>query len=487
MPFPVARQRIGAAALLLAGLLLSALIDPAADAQSSRVSVTAATARATVPAGLDGTPLRVLLRQAGSLEITAVAGALQLSDGRGRRLLLVPAWRRLRLEARSTGLVAVVEGFAGPSAPVVLPLAPLRLEPEASDRPEPTLFALGDLRYRGRLVVRPEGRGLQAINVIGVESYLPSVVGSEMPASWPLAALQAQAVAARTYALSQRRPSAAYDLKSTVASQVYRGVAAETPSTREAVAATRGQVLTYGDALIDAVFHSSSGGATENSGELWSRQLPYLVSVPDFDDRSPVRQWQRRFEPDQLRQAFPETGGVQGIEVLAKSSTGRIRRARIVGPSGALEVSGGELRQRLGLRSTLADFRWLAAGPAGVSGIEAASADASSAGGARTGGASPGPLAGVDAAPAAATSAAPAASPTGGGAIQGAIGRATSAAGVGAATPPVASLLVSGRGFGHGVGMSQWGAYALALRGQGHQQILSHYYPGARLSSWPPR
>ena len=455
--FPAAGWRAGLPLLLLTGLLLPAAVELAADARPPRADPESSVAAATALAA-DGPPVRVLLRQDDTLEITAVSGALRLSDGRGRPILEVPAWRRLRLGLSPTALVAVVEGSQGAEPPRVLPLAPLWLEPVAAeDRSTPSLFALGELRYRGRLYLRPDGERLQAINVIGVEGYLPSVVGSEMPATWPLAALMAQAVAARTYALGQRRPSAPFDLKATVASQVYRGVGAETPSTREAVGRTRGQVLTYGDALINAVFHSSSGGATENSGELWSRQLPYLVSVPDFDDRSPVRQWEQRYEPDQLRRAFPETGGVQGIEVLVKSSTGRIRRARIIGPSGALELTGPELRQRLGLRSTMASFRFLESTP------------------------SPGlALAG----PAAAAP------------IQGAVDQATQEAGLQAAAPPAGvptppqpapSLLVSGRGFGHGVGMSQWGAYGLALKGQGHRQILSHYYPGAQLISWPPR
>ncbi|MCS5692151.1 SpoIID/LytB domain-containing protein [Cyanobium sp. FGCU-6] len=445
MSFSAAGWRTGLPVVLIAGALLPAMVELAADARPPRRPVPVAAAAA--PAA-DGPPVRVLLRQGDSLEITAASGALRLSDGSGRPVLEVPAWRRLRLALRPAAVVAVVEGAQGAEPPRVLPLAPLWLEPlTQGERPSEAMVALGEQRYRGRLYLRPDGERLQAINVIGVESYLPSVVGSEMPATWPLPALMAQAVAARTYALGQRRPSAPFDLKATVASQVYRGVSAETASTREAVARTRGEVLTYGDALINAVFHSSSGGATENSGEIWSRQLPYLVSVPDFDQRSPVRQWEQRYEPEQLRRAFPETDGVRGIEVLAKSSTGRIRRARIIGPAGALELSGPELRQRLGLRSTMASFQFL---PTAA------------------------PVVGV-----------PLFAPAAAGSIQGAVG----AAGRNDDPPAVAapSLLVSGRGFGHGVGMSQWGAYGLALKGQGHRQILSHYYPGARLTSWPPR
>ncbi len=134
---------------------------------------------------------------------------------------------------------------------------------------------------------------MQAINRLGVESYLPSVVGAEMPHQWPAEALRVQSVAARTYALRQLRPGADYDLDSTQRSQVYLGLESETPSTRSAVASTRAQVLTHGSRLIEAVFHSSSGGRTENSGEIWRNQLPYLKSVPDFDQISPVYRWSK--------------------------------------------------------------------------------------------------------------------------------------------------------------------------------------------------
>jgi stage II sporulation protein D len=175
-----------------------------------------------------------------------------------------------------------------------------------------------------------------------------------MPAKWPLAALRAQAIAARTYAMAQRRPGQLFDLQATVASQVYKGVGAETTSTRQAVAQTNGQVLLYRGRLIDAVFHSCSGGSTENSGEIWNRQLPYLTSVPDFDQVSPVRNWSKSFEPQELRRAFVEIDGVTAIEPLLTSTSGRIRQARVTGPRGELVLSGAELRRRLGLRSTLA-------------------------------------------------------------------------------------------------------------------------------------
>jgi stage II sporulation protein D len=424
------------------------------------------------PVAEGGPVLRVLLREAPGLDLGARGGPVRLADAAGRTLLELLPGEALRLSQGpgGSGFLAVLESQA-PAAgrSLTLPQSELWLNPRR-DRGSGSLIELQQKAYRGRLQLRSLGGNLTAINHIAVESYLPSVVGSEMPASWPQNALRAQAVAARTYALDQRRPAAAYDLKATVASQVYGGVAAETASTREAVAATRGQVLMHGNLLINAVFHSSSGGNTENSGEIWTRQLPYLVSVPDFDHNSPVHRWELSFDPQQLRQAFRETGGLQRLDVLQASSTGRLRRARVIGPAGALELSGTELRQRLGLRSTFVTFRLEPVAPAAGEGVT-------------------GTVRRLLAAPLAP----PAPPAPAAGWLDSASGPADSLdadASFARRTPapeaaPLPVLRVSGRGFGHGVGMSQWGALGMAQNGQSYQQILRHYYRGAELRSFP--
>ena len=422
---------------------------------------------ATPPAPTGGPELRVLLSQEGELSLGGREGTVRLAEAGGRTVLELRPGDRLTLRPGPDG-----SGFAAllllPGDPtprsLLLPLAELWLTPRREGGAQ-ALLQVGERAYRGRLQILSRDGSLQGINHVFLETYLASVVGSEMPASWPLDALQAQAVAARTYALAQRRPAAAFDLKATVASQVYGGVAAETASTREAVARTRGEVLLHRGALINAVFHSSSGGSTENSGEIWSRQLPYLVSVPDFDESSPVYRWEKSFDPLELRRAFRETGGVQAIEVLDTSSTGRIRRARILGPAGSLEVSGAELRQRLGLRSTMATFRLQ---PPVVSPSPTAPPAQGFSGGSLmrllTGSRLPPPP------------------------PLPALEWTDSASGAPVAAGPPGSLpilLVSGRGFGHGVGMSQWGAQAMALRGSDYRQILRHFYQGAELRSLP--
>ena len=358
---------------------------------------------------------------------------------------------------------------------------------------DPRGIWLGSRRYRGRLQFLVRGGQVQVVNHLGIETYLTSVVGSEMPHRWPLPALQAQAVAARTYALRQRGKAGDFDVKATVSSQVYRGVESETPSTIEAVESTRSLVLVHAGRLINAVFHSSSGGATEPSGEVWRNQLPYLVSVADHDQHSPVHRWNKRFDDDALRDLFRETGGVKRLQVLKTSSTGRVRTARVQGPRGSLVLTGRELRKRLGLKSTMVQFELIN----GSTGSSTASA-----------------IATAQRAPQATSQAAAQVAPpliglwqdSASGPDSTSSNTASSSSGRLASLlppppPPPLPLLnpsafnqprpdlkvgeivleARGQGFGHGVGMSQWGAHGLALQGADFREILLHYYRGAEI------
>ncbi|MEB3360996.1 MAG: SpoIID/LytB domain-containing protein [Synechococcaceae cyanobacterium] len=421
--------------------------------------------------------IRVLLQQDALLQVGAGSGPLQISDARGRRLHALAPGDELHLEAGGSGLI--LERRGANAATLATGLREVWIGPSSQASADAVLL-LGGKPFRGRMQVRLNSGQLQAINHVPLELYLMSVVGSEMPASWPQAALQAQAVAARTYALARRRPREPFDLRATVASQVYRGVAGETKSTRAAVASTSGQVLLYNNAPIEAVFHSSSSsGRTESSGELWNQQLPYLVSVPDFDNASPVHSWRARFEPADLRRIFPETGGLQRLEVLNQSNSGRIRRVRIVGPLGSLQLTGAELRQRLGLRSTMVQLELIggqsqpttpAAVPTGTVDRAPVIQAAAQPQGASTGS----PVALPDSASGAWGSPPPSLPP-----VPMSTTMATVAQPLPRRDPP--ALMVAGQGYGHGVGMSQWGAYGMALQGRTYGEILQHYYRGVEL------
>ena len=267
---------------------------------------------------------------------------------------------------------------------------------------------IGDQWYRGRVLVVPVDGKVTAINWIDLETYLYGVVGGEMPASWPQEALKAQAVAARSYALYRRDRTQGdlFDVGSTTAHQVYHGLAAETPSVQAAVNATQGQVLTYGGRVIEAVFHSSSGGHTENSEDIWQQPTPYLRGVADFDQDAPVFSWSETFSSQQFAQRITGIGQLQSVTTERATPQGRIMSIRLQGTQGTRTLTGTEFRQTLGLRSSLVSVT--------ISG---------------------------------------------------------------------STIRIDGRGYGHGLGMSQWGARSMALRGQPYYQILAYYYQGTALAN----
>lgn len=148
--------------------------------------------------------------------------------------------------------------------------------------------------YHGTLLVRSDGSHVSVVNSVTLDTYLRGVVPSESPSHWPLAALEAQAVAARSYAVSELRPSAFYDLLPTTSDQVYGGLAAENLRSDKAVYATLGQVLTYHGQVARTYYSSSSGGRTEAVEDAWpgAAPIPYLRSVPDpYDTYSPHHDW----------------------------------------------------------------------------------------------------------------------------------------------------------------------------------------------------
>lgn len=282
---------------------------------------------------------------------------------------------------------------------------------------------IGDRWYRGRTLLVNQSHGLAAINYVDLEQYLYSVVGSEMPASWNIEALKAQAVAARSYVVNKQLTSRnpLFDVQSTVASQVYKGMSNETVSTQKAVLDTAGQVLQYQGKVINAVFHSSSGGHTENVEEVWSGYLPYLRGVPDYDNNAPNARWATILSNQFISQRIGGIGSVRSISPERLTQTGRLMTVKVVGTQGQKILDADKFRMLLGLKST-----WLTLTP-----------------------------------------------------FYGSV----------AATTPVqtlpASFQILGRGFGHGIGMSQWGANTMAQQGYKYDQILSHYYQGTTLTSMP--
>jgi stage II sporulation protein D len=201
-----------------------------------------------------------------------------------------------------------------------------------------------------------------------LERYVRGVVSAEVPASWPSAALEAQAVASRTYALTAHAGGSTFDVYADSRSQVYEGRAAETPQTNAAVAATAGQVVTYAGRPAITYFFACSGGMTEavQNGFPGSAPEPWLRGVLDPYDQGPLHRWTITITMASAaaRLRGLVRGSLRGIEVLKRGYSPRILSAYVLGSGGPTLISGPDLATRLGLHGTWAYFS--IAGPHGT-------------------------------------------------------------------------------------------------------------------------
>lgn len=317
--------------------------------------------------------------------------------------------------------------------------------------------------YHGTLIITSQGSHLQVVNELSMEDYIKGVLPAEMSPAWPNEALKAQAVAARTFALYTKKQGqhrgSGYDLCDSTHCQVYEGVSGEDEATNGVVDATAGLVMEYQGKVIYAPFHASSGGATENSEDVWGNRLPYLRSVADDDSKSPYHNWTVRFTVEQvqkkLQAASKGVGKLQSItmeplstsgSVTARTPSGKVYGTRFVGSSGTITLTGEQMRSIFGLKSAMFTVRTerIAALPTAGSKAKAKA------------GSKPAKNDKLDTAPAAMT------------------GSSLKISGVDA-------VIFDGHGFGHGLGMAQYGAKAMAEKGQKYEAILKHYYTGVEL------
>ena len=227
--------------------------------------------------------------------------------------------------------------------------------------------ARGPIRLDGRAYpgsLRLSARGgdsLDVVNLVALEPYVASAIASETPASWPIEALKAQAVVARSYALHERerRGGEPFDLEASVISQRY-GVSQVPEAAFAAARATEGEYLAFAGEPILAAFHSSSGGATASAEEVWGEAVPYLRSVSSPDEAAPDYFWSYEISLADLTQALREAGYAPGslseVRVCQRSESGRVERIQL----GSVLLSGRDLRELLGgraLRSALFDAR----------------------------------------------------------------------------------------------------------------------------------
>jgi stage II sporulation protein D len=232
-----------------------------------------------------------------------------------------------------------------------LRVAKQRLVPPVRIEPGAAALAYGGRGYRGSLTLLRAAGKLSVVNDVGLELYLRGVVPSEMPRRWLPAAYEAQAIAARTYALAEMRRRGTFDLYDDSRDQVYGGIAAERPATNAAVGATTGQVLTYDGKPILAYYSSSTGGRTEAVEDAFPGRQPepYLVSVSDpYDTISPFHRWHVRLRLVRIDRVL----GFATTDVLVEhDAAGHASEVELLGPHGTKLVTGEAFSEALGLRS----------------------------------------------------------------------------------------------------------------------------------------
>ena len=223
---------------------------------------------------------------------------------------------------------------------------------------------IGHGQYRGALEFRWNwGLHVQTVNAVDLEDYVRGVIAAEMPASWSSQALEAQAVASRTYAITTSVTGNGYTLYSDTRSQMYGGVSAETPSTDAAAAATRGQVVTLQGTPVVTYFFASSGGHTESIQNVWSGSSaePWLRGVDDPYDNAGANPYYRWSVSLSMASAAADLGSLvkgtlRGITVTQTGTSPRVVQASVVGSGGSTAVSGSQLQGIFGLMSTWMSF-----------------------------------------------------------------------------------------------------------------------------------
>lgn len=327
--------------------------------------------------------------------------------------------------------------------------------------------SLDGKRYRGLIEFIPGSKGtMTAVNELDLEEYLYGVLPKEMPAGWPIEALKAQAVAARTYAVYNlcKWEKSGFDLCAGSADQYYGGYDEEMASTNEAVDETRGEIALYEGKPIIAFYHSDSGGITEDNADVSEKEFPYLKPVKDeFGKESPYADWCVSFSAAEIENKIGDLrnaiGQVTDIYVTQKSASGRAKTVVISGTRGKVEVTGTQLRNMLGLNSTLFDIN----GGDATTLLIAGSNDIMSA--------KTGDLYLLSSSRLTSLKASREIFLQGGFKLK-EIDYSINE-----------DFKFTGHGRGHGIGLSQWGARGMAEQGYNYIEILQHYYKNVEIGN----
>jgi stage II sporulation protein D len=333
-------------------------------------------------------------------------------------------------------------------------------------------------KYRGALnvIVNAGRKNLNVVNTLPLEEYLYGVVAKEVMPLWPDEAIKAQAVAARSFAMYHIDHSSYpnFDIKATEMGQVYGGTEAEHANTTKLVDATRGIIATYDGEPIQAFFHSSSGGYTESAVNVWSKDIPYLRAVKDYDQDSPQYEWKKSFTKVQLERLLSQSGyqvgTLTGIRLMPRAeapmkwspdrgTSGRVKQIAFRGKKGSVVLTGAQVRNLLGLNSTLFEVY------IGTEEPDAIDVDIKNSYGYKVGE----KTIPIDRRTNKKTSS-----------VVGDLRLFSDVKGE--------KVFFVGNGWGHGVGLSQWGARGMAMQKEARRKkdyyktILNHYYQGIRIT-----
>lgn len=347
----------------------------------------------------------------------------------------------------------------------------LGIQPRSVDGGKTATWFSG-YRYRGGFEYRrAAGGNISVINVVNIEDYVKGSVGWEIGNDKPLEAIKAQAVCARTYAARQTRHSSqGFDVCSTEDCQVYRGLAQANELTDRAVDETAGVYLYYDGKYAEAYYYSCNGGASEDAKNVWGKEVGYLKGKEDpyeayVASRIYHYRWSTTFTPSELtarlRSRGVDIGTVKSVYVSEYTPNGNVYALTFVGTSGTKTLYRESCRITLGLRSMRftvggdADTYYINGGGSAVSGIRGVYTISGD-----------GTVSQYNA------SAADTYVLTANGTAK--LERE-------ATTQNTDGFTFSGSGSGHNVGMSQWGAVAMAELGHDYREILEFYYTGVTI------
>ncbi len=307
----------------------------------------------------DGNRVRVWITSDNdnALHFRPVKGLVIKAGGQTLTLPYGSTYTKWRISKKSSGRVLYYRNASGAYVKYATKLDPKRIWFVSNPKTGTVRLALpGATRtYRGRLAARISGSTMKTVNYVSMESYLRSVVPSEMPGSWAIEALKAQSVAARTYAAKLRSTAGSiYDLCDTSACQVYKGISTEYSNSDKAVSGTENKVVEYKGALALTMFSASNGGWSASGGS----DYPYLKAQKDpYDGVKRDQSWSVTLSSSKIQKAYSSIGTLKTVQVTSRDGDGtyggRVEKIKVTGSKGSVSVTGGSFKSTFGLKERL--------------------------------------------------------------------------------------------------------------------------------------